>query len=58
VDKSHGGTDALGFATAIDMAVEMVRTGLVAKIRTDVELMTGLLKESDAHSLKLTEVAP
>jgi glycerol-3-phosphate acyltransferase PlsX len=55
VVKSHGGTDALGFATAIDMAVEMVRTGLVGKIRTDVELMTGLLREADTAPVKLTE---
>jgi glycerol-3-phosphate acyltransferase PlsX len=36
VVKSHGGTDALGFATAIDVAIEMVRNGLVAKIAEDV----------------------
>jgi phosphate acyltransferase len=36
VVKSHGGTDALGFATAIDVAVDMVRNGLVAKIAADV----------------------
>jgi phosphate acyltransferase len=36
VVKSHGGTDAFGFATAIDMAVDMVRNGLVHKIASDV----------------------
>jgi phosphate acyltransferase len=36
VVKSHGGTDALGFATAIDVAIEMVKNGLVAKITADV----------------------
>jgi glycerol-3-phosphate acyltransferase PlsX len=36
VVKSHGGTDALGFATAIDVAIEMVRNNLVEKIRTDM----------------------
>ena len=36
VVKSHGGTDALGFATAIDIAMEMVRNDLVAKIAADV----------------------
>jgi glycerol-3-phosphate acyltransferase PlsX len=39
VVKSHGGTDALGFATAIDIAVEMVRNELVAKIAADVAEM-------------------
>lgn len=36
VVKSHGGTDALGFATAIDVAIEMARNELVAKIAADV----------------------
>lgn len=49
VVKSHGGTDALGFATAIDVAVEIVRTGLVEKINADVALMTGLLRQADAE---------
>ena len=35
VVKSHGGTDALGFATAIDVGIEMVRNDLVAKIKSD-----------------------
>jgi glycerol-3-phosphate acyltransferase PlsX len=39
VVKSHGGTDALGFATAIDVAIEMVKNGLVAKIAGDVAEM-------------------
>ena len=36
VVKSHGGTDALGFATAIDVAIDMARNDLVAKITADV----------------------
>ena len=44
VVKSHGGTDALGFATAIDVALEMVRNDLVSKIKTDVETMNALIK--------------
>ncbi|MBI2719890.1 MAG: phosphate acyltransferase PlsX [Rhizobiales bacterium] len=43
VVKSHGGTDALGFATAVDVAIEMVRNDLVNKIKTDVVEM-GQLK--------------
>lgn len=42
VVKSHGGTDALGFATAIDVAIEMVRNGLVEKIAEDVAEMTAI----------------
>jgi glycerol-3-phosphate acyltransferase PlsX len=45
VVKSHGGTDALGFATAIDVALQIVKTDLVSKIKTDVEIMTGLLRQ-------------
>jgi phosphate acyltransferase len=36
VVKSHGGTDALGFATAIDVAIDMVRNGLVGRIKQDL----------------------
>jgi phosphate acyltransferase len=43
VVKSHGGTDALGFATAIDVAIDMVRNGLVAKIASDVEAVNSVL---------------
>lgn len=43
VVKSHGGTDALGFATAIDVAVAMVRNGLVAKIAEDVREVNNIL---------------
>jgi glycerol-3-phosphate acyltransferase PlsX len=46
VVKSHGGTDALGFATAIDVAIQIVKTDLVSKIKTDVEIMTGLLRQT------------
>ncbi len=44
VVKSHGGTDALGFATAIDVALDMVRNDLVSKIKTDVVTMNALIK--------------
>ncbi len=36
VVKSHGGTDALGFAAAIDLAIEMASSGLIAKIGADL----------------------
>ena len=39
VVKSHGGTDALGFATAIDVAIEMVR-----KITEDVAQLNSMVK--------------
>lgn len=38
VVKSHGGTDAMGFASAIDLAVEMVRNDMNEKIAHGIEL--------------------
>lgn len=43
VVKSHGGTDAIGFATAIDVAIDMYANGLVAKIAEDVAQVNALL---------------
>jgi glycerol-3-phosphate acyltransferase PlsX len=39
VVKSHGGTDALGFANAIGVAVDMYRHGIIEKIRSDLSLL-------------------
>jgi glycerol-3-phosphate acyltransferase PlsX len=36
VVKSHGGTDALGFANAIGVAIDMVTHGLNDKIRKEL----------------------
>jgi len=35
--KSHGGTDALGFASAVDLAYEMAQSGLVARLADELE---------------------
>ncbi len=35
VVKSHGGTDALGFASAIDLAVDMGQSDVIARISAD-----------------------
>jgi glycerol-3-phosphate acyltransferase PlsX len=37
VVKSHGGTDSVGFASALDMAIDMARAGVMAKIAADHE---------------------
>lgn len=34
--KSHGGTDALGFASAVDLAYEMAESGLVTRLSADL----------------------
>ena len=35
VVKSHGGTDALGFASALDMAIDMAEADIIARIVAD-----------------------
>lgn len=35
VVKSHGGADSVGFASALDMAIDMVRAGVMARIAAD-----------------------
>jgi glycerol-3-phosphate acyltransferase PlsX len=42
VVKSHGGTDAIGFAAAIDVAADVASADLVAKISADVDRLTGI----------------
>jgi glycerol-3-phosphate acyltransferase PlsX len=34
--KSHGGTDAFGFASAIDLAYDMAASGLIARLTADI----------------------
>ena len=41
--KSHGGTDALGFASAVDLAYEMAQAGLTARLTADLEAFHGRL---------------
>jgi glycerol-3-phosphate acyltransferase PlsX len=38
VVKSHGGTDSIGFASALDMAIDMVGADVMAKIAADREI--------------------
>jgi glycerol-3-phosphate acyltransferase PlsX len=39
VVKSHGGTDALGFSSALDMAIDMTRADVNSKILADRDLV-------------------
>jgi glycerol-3-phosphate acyltransferase PlsX len=41
VVKSHGGTDALGFATAIGVAVDMIQHGFIANMKREFEKAAG-----------------
>ena len=44
VVKSHGGTDILGYATAVEVAIEMVRNGLTQRIAHDVAEVHNVLQ--------------
>ena len=53
--KSHGGTDAYGFASAVDLAYEMADSGLIARLTSDIDvfhhkLADGPAPESSAQS--------
>ena len=52
VIKSHGGTDELGFANAIGVAVDMTRHGFIAKIKDDFGRL-----EADQQSLQKAAVS-
>jgi glycerol-3-phosphate acyltransferase PlsX len=43
--KSHGGTDALGFASAIGVGYQMAESGLVARLAADLATFRGKLVE-------------
>lgn len=45
--KSHGGTDAIGFSNAIQVAEELVRDRLIEGIKTDFERVTQARTEPD-----------
>jgi len=49
--KSHGGTDAFGFANAIGVAIDMVLHGAIEKIREDFATLTS---RSSANPLAAT----
>jgi len=44
--KSHGGTDAVGFANAISVAVELVANGFNDKIRTELATLQAALQQA------------
>ncbi|MBI1262398.1 MAG: phosphate acyltransferase PlsX [Rhizobiales bacterium] len=50
VIKSHGGTDAIGFASAIDVAVDVASADLLHKISDDLSLLNGFDKNPSGAS--------
>ncbi len=48
--KSHGGTDALGFANALDVAVELITDGLNDVIKEDLAHLDSVPQEESSGS--------
>ncbi len=46
--KSHGGTDALGFASAVDLGYDMAESRLVGRLAADIEAFHGRLAAAKA----------
>ncbi len=49
--KSHGGTDALGFANAIGVAIDMANHGVIEKIQSDFATLTRQQPEAQAAAV-------
>jgi glycerol-3-phosphate acyltransferase PlsX len=50
VVKSHGGTDALGFASALDMAIDMAEAQVIPKIIADLAVLAPMRLQGAAAS--------
>ena len=50
VVKSHGGTDGFGFASAVDLGVDMAKGGIVQGIAADLAALTPDLFQQPAHA--------
>lgn len=57
VIKSHGGTDAVGFASAVDLGYDMARSRLLDSIARDLSKFQAALGENSASGAQLSETA-
>ena len=57
VVKSHGGTDAIGFASAIDVGYDMARSGVLGGISDDISRFEQALhrRHTDAFSAAVSK---
>lgn len=53
VIKSHGGTDEIGYASAIDLAAEMIRNDLVARIERDFGRFHAQSGEAEMREIRM-----
>lgn len=44
--KSHGGTDAFGFASAVELGYQMAESGFVAQLTADIAAIAGRLEQA------------
>ena len=51
VVKSHGGADIAGFATAVEVAIEVAQADISAQIANDIDNMQSLLDDAWAETL-------
>ncbi len=58
VVKSHGGTDGLGFASAIDLAIEMTRQDMVKRLAADIAGIATVLPREAASETAAEPVNP
>ena len=56
VIKSHGGTDAVGFASAVDLGYSMARSGLRDSIARDLSKFQAALHDASASGTNATAV--
>ncbi len=54
VVKSHGGTDSLGFASAVDLAYEMAQSGLIGRLAADLDAFHHKLDSAPVRSGAVT----
>jgi glycerol-3-phosphate acyltransferase PlsX len=50
VIKSHGGADAIGFASAVDLSYDMAKSGLVHSISQDIERFQNALQAPELNN--------
>jgi glycerol-3-phosphate acyltransferase PlsX len=55
--KSHGGTDAYGFASAVDIAYEMADSGLIERLAADIDSFHHKLAERPGDGVKSAGVS-
>jgi glycerol-3-phosphate acyltransferase PlsX len=45
--KSHGGTDAFGFASAIEVGYDMAKSNVLERLAADLEALHGKLSQPE-----------